>query len=121
MTHRWSNTKSKINAINAGKEVTPGTGLEKHMKKGCTVFSPDMKNVRITLVEHFNTSLESLQSANHQEGLGCRCCECNKLKKMEDKSIFNQAGNFNYQCLTLYIKVVCSHPTVEIYTLVLLG
>ena len=87
MTHRWSNTKSKINAINAGKEVTPGTGLEKHMRKGCTVSSPDMKNVRITLLEHFTTSIESLRSAIHQEGPGCRCCECNSLKKVEDNWI----------------------------------
>ena len=84
---RWSSIKSKINAINAGKEVTPGTWLEKHRKKGCTVSSPDMKHVRITLLEHFTTGIESIRSAFHQEGPGCRCCECNNLKKMEDKWI----------------------------------
>ena len=87
MTHRWSKTKSKINAINAGKEVKPGTGLEKHIKRGCTEFRPDLKNVRITLLEHLTTSEESLRSAIHQEGPGCRCCECNKLKNLEDKWI----------------------------------
>ena len=39
---------------------------------------------------------------------------CVKVKL--SRSIFNQAGNKNYQCLTLNIKVACYHPTLEIYT-----
>ena len=68
MTHRLGNTKSKINAINAGKEVKQGRGLEKHIKKDCTAFRPYFKNVRINLLENLTTSEESLRSAIHQEG-----------------------------------------------------
>ena len=96
MTHRWANTKSKINAITAGKDVKPGTGLTKHVKKGCSVFTQGMNNVRITLLEHFTTSTESLEQSSHQEGPGCRCCECNKLKDLEDKWI-SRLGTYHGQ------------------------
>ena len=67
--------------------MKPVTGLEKHIKKGCNVLVPDMINVGITLLEHFNTSEMSLRQSSHQEGPGCWCCHCNKLKNMEDKWI----------------------------------
>ena len=83
MTERWSNTKSKINS---GKK--PSTGLETHFKEGCSQnLGPDLGNVRITLMEHMDTTHKKLIEAMHQPGPGCRCTECGKLKSLEDKWI----------------------------------
>jgi hypothetical protein len=69
MTHRWSNTKSKINALARNPQLTAGTGLEKHYQSGCSQYSdPNLTQIRITLLEHFNTSEENLLAANHQAG-----------------------------------------------------
>ena len=38
MTHRWANTKSKCKSISRGENVKSGTGLEKHVKNGCSQF-----------------------------------------------------------------------------------
>ena len=72
VTERWSNTKSKCNA---GK--TEGSGMEKHFKMGCSAnHSPELENVRITLLEHYDSSQEKLKLANHKPGPACRCKEC---------------------------------------------
>ena len=89
-----NNTKSKISAITPGKYVKSGTGLEKHVKKGCSVFRQDMNNVRLTLLEHFTTGTESLRQSSHQEGPGCCCSECNRLKQKEDKWI-SRMGSYH--------------------------
>ena len=82
-TERWANTKSKCLASN--KE---GTGLEKHFKDGCSVIQrPNLDNLKISLLEHYDTTLQLLESANHQPGPGCVCRECNHLKEVESKWI----------------------------------
>ena len=83
MTDRWANTKSKINS-----NRKPGTGLEIHYKEGCSQnLGPDLASVRVTLMEHMDTTHEKLAAANHKPGPGCRCKECGKLKSLEDKWI----------------------------------
>ena len=83
MTDRWANTKSKIN-----NDKKPGTGLEIHYKEGCSQnFGPDLASVRVTLLEHMDTTNEKLLHSNPKPGPGCRCDECRKLKSMEDKWI----------------------------------
>ena len=73
-THRWSNTKSIMNSIQTRNSVQPGTGLEKNYKQGCSQYSgPDLNHVRVSLLEHFNTSEEKLKAANYNIGPGCRC------------------------------------------------
>ena len=84
MTDRWANTKSKINS-----NKKPGTGLETHYKEGCSQnLGPDLASVRVTLLEHMDTTHENLLKSKHKPGPGCRCAECGKLKSMEDKWIF---------------------------------
>ena len=62
MTDRWANTKSKINS-----NKTPGTGLETHYKEGCSQnLGPDLASVRVTLVEHMDTTHEKLAACNHK-------------------------------------------------------
>ena len=82
VTERWANTKSKCLARN--KE---GTGLEKHYKEGCSAFHPNLANLRISLLEHYDTTEQLLQSSNHRPGPGCVCQECEKLKDLESKWI----------------------------------
>ena len=71
MTHRWANTKSKCKLIASDSSAKPGTGLEKHISKGCSEYiGPEMKNVTVSLLEQFNTSDEKLKRANHKGGAG---------------------------------------------------
>ena len=84
MTERWANTKSKCND---GK--TEGSGMEKHFKMGCSANKTrSLENVRITLLEHYDTTTEKVKSANHKPGPACRCTECDNLKDLEDKWMF---------------------------------
>ena len=84
VTERWSNTKSKCNA-----RKTDGSGMEKHFKMGCSANnSSELENIRVTLLEHYDTTPEKLQTANHKPGPACRCKECEKLKNLEDKWMF---------------------------------
>ena len=84
ITERWANTKSKCNAGN-----TDGSGMEKHFKSGCSANKTvNLENVKITILEHFDTTLVKLTNFNHKPGPACRCRECESLKNMEDKWIF---------------------------------
>ena len=65
-----------------------GVWYRKHFKSGCSAKVDNLKNVRNTLLEHFDTTSEKLKAANHKPGPGCRCIECNQLKNIEDKWIF---------------------------------
>ena len=63
--------------------------MEKHFKMGCSAnHSPELENVRITLLEHYDSSQEKLKLANHKPGPACRCKECENLKNIEDKWMF---------------------------------
>ena len=68
--------------------VQPGTGLKTHLKNGCSQYSePELNHVRISLLEHYNTTEEKLAASGHKAGPGCRCTECERLKNKEDKWI----------------------------------
>ena len=82
VTERWANTKSKCLAGNR-----EGTGLEKHFKEGCSAIKPNLDNLKISLLEHYDTTDQLLQSSNHRPGPGCVCQECEKLKDLESKWI----------------------------------
>ena len=43
--------------------------------------------ITITLLEHYDTTPEKLQSSNHRPGPGCVCLECENLKELESKWI----------------------------------
>ena len=97
MTHRWANTKSKINKLTDNNLLKVGTGLENHYKAGCSAYNgADLKNIRVTLLEHMRVSEEDLVRSGHQAGPGCRCSLCNRLKQLEDKWIC-RLGTFHGQ------------------------
>ena len=97
VTHRWANTKSKINALALNNSLQAGTGLEKHFKEGCSQHQgPALESVRVTLLETFVTSKEKTVISKHKAGEGCRCSECEKLKSLEDKWIC-RLGTFHGQ------------------------
>ena len=88
MTQRWSNAKSIINSMQSRDNVQPGTGLENHFKMGCSQYSgPELSNVKISLLEHMDTTEEKLHKSSHKSGPGCRCNQCEILKNLEDKWI----------------------------------
>ena len=78
----WATTKSQCNSGQSN-----GTGLEKHFKAGCSNYTGSGKShMRITLLEHMDTTVERLEVANHVAG-SCRCTDCGRLKDLEDKWI----------------------------------
>ena len=79
-----------------GRSTKAGTGLECHYKAGCSEYDEDLKSVRVTLLEHMNTTDQALMASGHQAGPGCRCSQCNKLKDLEDKWIC-RLGTFHGQ------------------------
>ena len=92
MTGRWAATKSNCNTGQSN-----GTGLEKHFKDGCpNDTGRDKMNIRITLLEHMDTTVDRLDAANHKPG-ACRCRECEKLKDLEDKWIL-RLGSLHGPC-----------------------
>ena len=61
--------KTVINSMQYKPNVQPGTGLEKYYKQGCSQYSgPELKHVRISLLENFITSEEKLIAAKHKAG-----------------------------------------------------
>ena len=77
MTHRWANTKSKCKSISTNPNVKPGTGLERHIKAGCSQFQwPELHHIKVSLLEQFNTTESKLQTSSHVAGPGCQCNQC---------------------------------------------
>ena len=56
--------------------------------------SGNVKHLIWTIIDHYDTTEEKLEEANHIGGVGCRCRECQKLKDVEDKWICRM-GTFN--------------------------
>ena len=80
---RWSSTKSACN-----KENSNGTGLYKHFMDGCPNDTGTEKgHIRLTLLDYLDTTEERLRLAEHQPGPQCKCLECKKLLKTENKWI----------------------------------
>ena len=81
---RWAQTKKACRDRNSNN-----TGLYKHFMEGCPADngSGDLSYLRWTLVDHIDTSEARLSDVGHQGGAKCRCSECTRLKKTEDKWI----------------------------------
>ena len=88
MTARWANTKKRCN----GRD-SDSTGLYKHFRYGCPN-DPGIKkeSIRISLIDFVDTSVEKLRVARHKGG-NCKCMECDKLRKVENKWIL-RLGTF---------------------------
>jgi hypothetical protein len=86
---RWAATKSACNKGNSNS-----TGLYKHFQEGCpSDVGLDKEQIQLTLLDFLDTSVDKLDSAGHISGPQCRCTECNKLKRIEDKWIL-RLGTF---------------------------
>ena len=86
---RWASTKSACNKANSNS-----TGLYRHFQEGCASDTGDTKDhIRITLLDYLDTKEELLRQAEHEGGPQCRCTECGKLKRIEDKWIM-RLGTF---------------------------
>ena len=86
MTHRWANTKSKYNPIATNSKTKPGPALEKHISTHICD-GPELRSLKICLLEQFNTLEQKLKAANHGGGPGCQISQCIVLKKIEVKWI----------------------------------
>ena len=81
---RWASTKK---ACLDGDSV--GTGMYKHFKSGCPAGTGggELNQLKWTILDHFDTTLENLTKVGHQGGPQCRCSDCQRLKTVEDKWI----------------------------------
>jgi hypothetical protein len=86
---RWSSTKS---ACNRADSVC--TGMYRHFMNGCPQDGGREKDqLRLTLLDFLDTSEEKLLQCGHQPGPQCKCTECLKLLKTENKWIL-RLGTF---------------------------
>ena len=61
------------------------TGLYEHFKKGCPNDDRRNKNnIRISLINFMDTTVEKLLRAKHKKG-NCKCLECDRLRRIENK------------------------------------
>ena len=89
VTSRWANTKARCNAQDSDL-----AGLYKHFRDGCpNDDGREKRNIRISLIDFMDTTVEKLQIAKHKKGK-CKCSECDKLRKIENKWIL-RLGTFN--------------------------
>ena len=69
------------------------TGLYEHFRDGCPHDDGREKmNIRISLVDFIDTSIEKLNRANHKKG-NCKCSECDRLRRADNKWI-KRLGTF---------------------------
>ena len=88
VTSRWANTKQRCN-----KRDSDATGLYKHFRDGCPNDTGVSKStIRISLIDFMDTTTGKLRSAGHKKG-NCKCAECDKLRKLENKWIL-RLGTF---------------------------
>jgi hypothetical protein len=70
------------------------TGLYKHFRDGCPYDDGrEKKNIRISLIDFIDTTVEKLTRANHKKG-NCKCSECDRLRRAENKWII-RLGTFH--------------------------
>ena len=70
------------------------TGLYEHFRDGCpNDDGREKKNIRISLIDYIDTSVEKLSRANHKKG-NCKCCECDRLRRTENRLIL-RLGTFH--------------------------
>ena len=53
----------------------------------------DKMNIEISLIDHMDTTEERLRQCGHRKG-NCKCIECDKLRRLENKWIL-RLGTFN--------------------------
>ena len=71
--------------------------MYKHFKQGCPNDTGREKNhLRLTLLDYLDTSEEKLRQAEHQPEPQCKCGECMKLLRTENKWIL-RLGTFHGQ------------------------
>ena len=51
------------------------------------------ENLKMTLIDYWDTTAQKLVEGGHEKGAQCRCRECNSLKNIEDRWIL-QLGTF---------------------------
>ena len=87
---RWASTKSACNKMNSNS-----TGLYRHFQEGCpSDTGPSKNHIRITLVDFLDTTEQLLDQAGHIGGPQCRCNQCDRLKRIEDKWIMRMGTFF---------------------------
>ena len=99
---RWAAAKSACN-----KQNSNSTGLYKHFQSGCpSDTGPDKSNIRITLLDYLDTTEQLLTEAGHTGGPQCRCSQCDKLKRIEDKWIMRLGTFFGDSGLNVRDEIV---------------
>ena len=77
---------------------------------GCTSISsdtgPDKSNIRITLLDYLDTTQQLLTEAGHTGGPQCRCNQCDRLKRIEDKWIMRLGTFFGESGLNVRDEIV---------------
>ena len=89
---RWASHKHSCNR----SEPCNSTGLSKHFThgEGCpNDTGPQKDNLVFTLIDHYDTTREKLELANHISGPKCQCSECEKLLNLENRWIL-RLGTF---------------------------
>ena len=85
---RWANHKSSCNSKwkkNKVKNVR-STGLSGHFSMGCHGDEGKLKkNLKIILLDYYDTTNDKLKKAGHIKGAGCKCLECKHLKRLESE------------------------------------
>ena len=88
VTARWANTKQRCN-----KRDSDSTGLYKHFRDGCpNDTGQDKSTIRFSIIDFMDTTSEKLRVSGHKKG-NCKCSECDKLRKLENKWIL-RLGTF---------------------------
>ena len=80
---RFSTHKSNCNTKNSNT-----TGLATHFKEGCPSDDGDRRKLilNFTILDAFDTTLEKQRQAGHTSQY-CKCSECSRAKRLEDKWI----------------------------------
>ena len=100
---RWRDHKSDCNSTlkTDGRkkltyiEISKKTALCRHFINGCRGnIDKGKSNLSITLVDFYDTSKLKSALAGHKSSAGCRCTECNNLKKVESTWIYKMGTIF---------------------------
>ena len=79
--------------IRCNKRDSDATGLYKHFRDGCPHDTGQNKQtIRISLIDFMDTTAGKLIDSGHRKG-NCKCSECDKLRKLENKWIL-RLGTF---------------------------
>ena len=72
-------------------------GIYKHFLQGCpNDTGKEKEHLRLTLLDYLDTTEATLRKSGHQSGPQCKCGECSKLLRTENKWIL-RLGTFHGQ------------------------